>query len=538
MSLSFLVPSRTVLFVSEEALSVYAMGPKGPRMIESIPWESENFEQHVARIIVKDCARRPVLILNDMVEQHYRKERVIRGGVGVMDRQGMIRRKLNVAFPNYPIKAAFPLKERIAKTENAPAADIYIFAAVPGSNQFAHTIAATRESMASVSGFCLLPVESSDMLTALSEKISKGKKSKSRWVVFMGQHKNGGLRQIVTKNGELALTRMTPVAESDSDAENWARDVHQEFKATMSYLSRFGYQVEDGLDVILISNPASGEILEQMIEEDCNFASMTVAEAARLLGVPVGRQEDQRYADPLHVSWIGRKNKFVLPMKAAQIDQVSKPRQVAMLATLLLLAGAGFLGYQLLDQYSKVSKLHSDIDDGKQRFAQLQVQYQKEVKRKEALGFDVRLVQSSIAVYDRLQKQQIAPLGLFNGIGQALGKDLRVDRVNVARPAPSLLPQILTQGGTPLFAASLQMTYPSTTDIDKGNQEVRDLRGRLESFLPEHKVEVTKFLKDYEYVEEIVVETGDLETQDVQQDFVAEITIRGPEPKPEEEQIP
>ena len=540
MALSFLPSNRTILFVSDEALSIYSTGAKGPRLMETIPWEAADFEKNVAKVIVKDCGRRPVLIVNDMVEQHYRKERVIRGGVGMMDRAGMLKRKLNVAFPNYPIKAAFPLKEKIPKTETTPAADIYILAAVPGSNQFAQTLNAARESLASVSGFCLLPVEASDMLKALSDKISKTKKSSARWVVFMGQHRNGGMRQVVTKNGELALTRMTPVAEDDSNSTVWAQDVHQEFKATMSYLSRFGYQAEDGLDVIVIANSEAGEALEQLIEEDCNFAAMTVSEAARLLSVPVGRQEDQRYVDPLHVAWIGRKNKFILPMKAAQIDQVSKPRQGAMVATLLLLAGAAFMGYQFINQYAAISKIYSELDDGSQRHAQLQVQYQKEVQRKEELGFDVRLVQSSIAVYDQLQQEQVKPLDLFNGVGKALGKDLRLDKMNISRPAPSALPQLLDQatGGTsPVFVASMQMTYPSTTNIDKGNEEVSDLRGRLQSLLPGHKVEVTKFLKDYEYVEEIVVETGDLEKNDVKQDFVAEITIKGPEKKAEEEPV-
>lgn len=542
MTASFLIPNRTVLLVTDEALYIYSTGSRGVRLVETVPWEAENFEQNVATVISRDCNRRPVLILNDMVEQHYRKERVMRGGIGVMDRAGMLKRKLNVAFPSYPVKAAFPLKEKIPKTEQSSAADIYIFAAIPSSNQFLKTIAATRESLASVAGFSLLPVESSDMIKALSAKISKAKKGGSRWTVFIGHHKNGGLRQIVTKNGELALTRMTPISESEGNVENWAQEVHQEFKATMSYLSRFGYQAEDGLDVIIITNPTAGEALEKLIEENCNFVALTVSEAARMLNLSVGRQEDARYADPLHVAWAGRKNKFILPMKAAQIEQVSRPRQAAMAASVLLFFGLAFLSYQLFNYFQALSSLHGDISTGTERQAQLNVQYQKEVQRKEELGFDVRLVQSSIVVYDDLQENQIRSLGLFNGIGTALGKDLRIDKIKVNRPDATIVNALFNQveqTSPPLFAASMQMTYPSTTNIDKGNQEVKDLRGRLESLLPDHKVEVTKFLKDYEYVEEIVVETGDLETENVQQDFVAEILIQGPAPKKEsEEQVP
>jgi hypothetical protein len=82
----------------------------------------------------------------------------------------------------------------------------------------------------------------------------------------MGQHRSGGLRQIVVKNGEIALTRMTPIAENDENSAAWVEDVVQEFKATMSYLSRFGYSPDEGLEVILIANPEPGELAGEKIE--------------------------------------------------------------------------------------------------------------------------------------------------------------------------------------------------------------------------------------------------------------------------------
>ncbi|MCD8520195.1 MAG: hypothetical protein LRY36_01405 [Alphaproteobacteria bacterium] len=72
------------------------------------------------------------------------------------------------------------------------------------------------------------------------------------------------------------------------------------------------------------------------------------------------------------------------------------------------------------------------------------------------------------------------------------------------------------------------MTFPSTTDIDRGNKEVADLRDRLEILLPGHAVTVEKFLKDYEFVDELVVETGQAKKNDLSQDFVASIKIEGP----------
>ncbi|MGH1376469.1 MAG: hypothetical protein ACRBCK_08990 [Alphaproteobacteria bacterium] len=527
MSLSFLTPSRTVLMISDDALFIYMISSKGVKLVEVVPWSAENFEDNVSDIIAKDCGGKPVLILNDMVEQHYRKEKVPR--VSVLDKQNVLKRKLKVAFPNYPVRAALPLKEKIAKTSKTLAASVYIFAAIPASDAFAKTMSATRRSLAPVAGFCLLPVESSDMIKKLSEKVTaKGEKA-AKWTIFIGQHQNGGLRQVVIKDGELALTRMTPIVENDDDPALWVSEVHQEFQATMSYLTRFGFDPDDGLNVILTAEHSTGEMVGDLIEAQCNFYSLTSEKAAKLLGVAVGAQDTGYHADALNVAWIGRKSRFILPMKARQIDNVSKPRQVAMLASLLLFLGGAFQAYQLLDVYQMLEENSGEIEDVSRRKAQLSLQYQKEVKRKEDLGFDIKLIQSSLSVYDNLEKKQLQILPLFYNIGRALGRDMRIDRVRVDRGRVSFSKKVLSGSKkVALFTAGMQLTFPSTTNAKKGNAEVQRLRSRLQQVLPDHVIKVTKLLEDYEYSEEIVIETGSVSKQTSAQDYVAEITIEGP----------
>jgi len=111
----------------------------------------------------------------------------------------------------------------------------------------------------------------------------------------------------------------------------------------------------------------------------------------------------------------------------------------------------------------------------------------------------------------------------------ALGKDMRIDRIQISRGEPSITSRIISnKPKTPLFVSSMQMTFPSTTDADKGNKEVEELRTRLQKLLPDHIVKVSKMLEDYEYSEEIVVETGDENTALSSQDYIAEISIEGP----------
>ncbi len=528
MSFSLFTPSRTVLMICDEALFIYSTSAKGVRLMDTVPWSVENFEEDVAIIISKDCGGKPVLIINDMVEQHYRKEKIPR--VSAMDKQNVVKRKLHVAFPNYPIRAALPLKEKVAKTSSSMAGSIYIFAAVPATEAFAKTMAATRRSLAAIVGFCLLPVESSDMIKKLADKLSVGNNEKAQWTIFMGQHKNGGLRQIVIRNGELALTRMTPIVENDDDPLAWAKDVHQEFQATMSYLSRFGFDPSDGLNIILLSESGTGDIVDELMTTPCNFYSVTIEDAAKLLKLPIGVQDTSYHADALHMAWVGRKTSFILPMKAKQIESVSKPRQLAAFASIVLLFCGTFQAYQMFDYVQQNLEINSSIKEVKQRKMQLDLRYSKEIKRKESLGYDIQLIQSSLALNDAFEEKQIDALHLLYNVGLALGRDMRIDRIDVKRGQKNFAQKIMNSNSkTPLFFADMQMSFPSTTNAEKGNREIEMLQGRLQKSLPDHMVSITKLLEDYEYSEEIVVETGDAKSAQSMQDYVAEISIEGPE---------
>lgn len=527
MALSFLAPSRTILMVSDDALFIYSVSGRGIKLVEPVPWSAENFEDNVATIIAKECGGKPLLIINDMVEQHYRKERV--PSVSVLDKNSIIKRKLEVAFPNYPVRAALPLKEKMAKTKDSLGGSVCLFAAVPATEAFTKTMEAAVRSLAPIAGFCLLPIEASDMIKKLSDKLVPKPDQGAKWTVFMGQHQGGALRQIVTKDGELALTRMTPIVENDNDSVLWSNEVHQEFQATMSYLSRFGFSHSDGLNVILISDVETGDIVCDLIKEECGFYNVTADDAIKKLGLPAVRQDTAYHADGLHIAWIGRKSKFVLPMRAQQIDTVSKPRQIAGIVSILLVLVSLFLGYQLFTNVQSLTKAHSEIADAQKMKAQLDLQLNKEIQRKKDLGFDIQLIQVALDAHKKFGKRHIDYFSLFESVGRALGADMRVDKISVSR-GKKLDPSAFIRGSKskPKFYASMQMTFPGSTDAEKGNQEVRDFQNRLQALLPDHVVEISKLLEDYEYSEALVVESRDSAAQSNKQDYIAELTIEGP----------
>ena len=62
MTASFLIPNRTVLLVTDEALYIYSTGSRGVRLVETVPWEAENFEQNVATVISKKTNKRSAIL--------------------------------------------------------------------------------------------------------------------------------------------------------------------------------------------------------------------------------------------------------------------------------------------------------------------------------------------------------------------------------------------------------------------------------------------------------------------------------------------
>lgn len=555
LSLPFLKVSRCVLLIGDEALSVYDVTGSGARLVETVPWATADFGVYVAEIISRACGKKPVLILNDMVEQYYRKERIPK--VGLLDKPSVVARKLAATFSAYPIRSALPLREKVktarggvpsgAKPSSpAPDGGIYLFAAVPASDAFTRTMEAVKLSMAPLAGFCLLPVESSDMVTQLAQNLSRKGRVRFRWAVFIGQHRGGALRQIVTKNGELALTRSTPVIEDDNNPAQWASEVHQEFKATMSYLSRFGYTPEDGLDVLVIASNEAGAILGEKVDVPCHYTSMTVGEAGRSLGLRVGRQDDDHFADPLHVAWAGRKSGFILPMRAHEVEKIHRPRQIAVAAMLLLLCGVGWLGWQISGHGQKWLELADQLDDARIAKSRIEREYQQEADTKKSMGFDVDLVRGTIGTHDRLDVESIHILPLVRGIGRALAPNMSVEKIRISRIDNKKQSSGFDAfGGAPSapekarYEAVIGMKFPPGIEPEEGVRAVNEIVVKLGEQLLGHKVTIRKQVADLAYSAQFEGASTQLpEKEQEKKEYEAEIAIESPEPPKSPEGVP
>ena len=101
--LSILSASKCVLLLSDDALCIYKVNSKGATLLNSYGWKIPDFEGEVAAALNHEVGDGSVYILNDAVEQHYRKEKINK--LPIFDKTNIINRRLNIAFPSYPTRA-------------------------------------------------------------------------------------------------------------------------------------------------------------------------------------------------------------------------------------------------------------------------------------------------------------------------------------------------------------------------------------------------------------------------------------------------
>lgn len=487
----FFPPSRAVIMMMDDGVCVHRVSGGSATYLDFVSWRIPDFELKLTSVL-NEAKVTSVLILNDAVEQHYRKERI--AIPTSFDKANIIKRRLNVAFPSYPMRAAIELSEQPGananKKEDGKDADKskpYLFAASPSTETFSRLIRSIRDTDYNLFGYGLLPIESAGMLKALAQKLADKRKapSKAEWTILIGQHRGGGLRQIVVRNSELALTRVTPVEEPKSGfSDVWAKDVSRELQATLSYLSRFGYSPDDGLNIIIIGSKEYADVMDGMISVPCNFESLTTTEAAKLLGIKLSFSDGDHYADGLHAAWSGRKINLELPLSAREIADISGPRKIASVAMILLTCALGVGLYEASVEAQGLYQNARNLEISNTQLADINRIYQEEIKKKESLGIDVNGITSSLDIDNRIQRQRIDILGLLKIVGGELNA-LRIDSFKFKNEGDVLWTSPSKTDLPPTRKATLELafSYAGNTNPQDGNKEMDDLVGRLNARL-------------------------------------------------------
>ncbi|MBE2192440.1 MAG: hypothetical protein IAE63_09700 [Alphaproteobacteria bacterium] len=534
---SLFSPTRCVLLIMDDGVGLFVSSRRGISFVDAYHWRESGFEEKLADAMERSGAT-SVVILNDAVEQHYRKEKV--PALSYFDKANIIQRRLNVTFPNFSMRAATvlmagtkALRESSLGDKETVKGDLYLFAAVPSTDVFARIMKAIAHVDLQIVGYGLLPVESTPMVDALVKKIAqkRGGSGGARWSILISQHRGGGLRQIVVRNSELALTRVTPVVEPDPDSPGaWSADVSQELQATLSYLSRFGYSPEDGLDIIVVGDPAYTEPLEAMIFAPCNYTVLTLREAASYVGVNVPKNEDGHYSDILHAGWVARKLALSLPLASREIDSVKRPRQVALGIMLLCSLGVAGVAGVAVDEAMKLYRATVNIDVAQQQKKKIDMIYAEELQRKERMGIDIPLIKGALQISRDISSVAVDPLVVLEAVAREL-QDIRLDGFEFTsvggEPAETLKSgEVLSQRNTQV---KLLLSFAGSIKPKEGNEEIDKLVVRLNERLDEigYKAEVTKVLQDLTFKGVVDSDVGITANRRSAQDrYDAEITVK------------
>ncbi len=549
MSLPISLPglSKNVLLVGDEGVSIFNVTGGGVKYIDHLAWLTPDFENKLTDTLRKDCPKKPIVILYDMVEQHYRKESVPK--VGAMDKANVVKRKVAITFPNYKMRAALPLKSKkgVESESKALGASPYLFAAVPSSELMSSLLRGVISSGLPISGLYLLPVEGVGLVNKLAKKIPS-KKSKSRWTLLMGQHSSGNLRQIVVRDGELALTRMTPFSEAQDNVEAWGQSIFREFKVTISYLSRLGYSPDDGIDVVLIGSEEATSFTADLIPADmASLFPMTVDQAATHSGIKTNVHQEADFADILYVAWAGQTNSFALPMSVESLGRATRPR---MIANTLMLAGTVGLLWFLFQAGLHTSEFLSVRADLQEREAQLrgaQETYAQLLDEKQREGYDIRLYKGAFAAEAELNAFALKPFSVLKGISLALGPVLSIDDIvirhddNTAVKFKNLdmIPsnvgrQFSINGLVPnnndeyRLYSKLSLTFASSVPQEEAQRILTNLVKQMEQRLPEYDVSILKAVRDRVYEYDVEGQIGAQNNEpEIKEDNTAVIEIRG-----------
>ncbi len=434
--------NRTVLSIMDDALYVYTAGFfSSVEFKAKLPWDDEAFVNKLSVLIDRECKGNPVVLLHDMIEQYYRKERIFTAGVGSLDKNMMISRKLAMVFPSYSIRAFVPLKKSKNDGPDAEKSDVFLFMAISNSQSLAMVINAIKKSQAHFLGIGLLPYESVTMVDSLADKLTSSNKNKAEWTLFLGQQKNGNVRQIVTKNGEVALTRMTQVIDAEtSSAKHWAIDVAKELQATMNYLGRLAFQADDGLNLILIADEDKGVELGKIVEGKFDFFSVTQQKAASLLNIKIGKGVTDSLSDYLHVGWMSKKITLDASLPLVSMDSVAQTRLAVSALSLFMGVGLFFSAYNLLGTAQKKIEATESYERHARQLRQVQVQYNKESDELSDTGLDLPLVQATHVVLDDLKKGNPDIVDMIKIVSDVVGQEniLSDFTLNVSPQALSL----------------------------------------------------------------------------------------------------
>lgn len=433
----------------------------------------------------------PLTLMFDVVEQQYRKETIPK--INFLDKKKVIQRKLAMAFPQQQMRAFLPSKQKPKEGDSMVA----LFAAMSPNLTVVQIMDAVLSSEVTVTGNMLLPVESTTLLTKMKASLHTQAKTpnRSRWAVLMTLHKTGGLRQIVTKDDELALTRLTPLAIDPYDTNALVDEMEREFAATLAYLSRLGYVQGDGLDMIIVSSETACQRFRQHAMPVTHLYPVTPVEAGRLAGLKLSQDPQEAvFSDILHAGWSGVQRKSLMPLSSPLMDKITEARRIAQGLIFILVLALGYAGWQVFVQQGNISMYENEILDINMRKATLQSEHDELAKKLNTLKYDPERTRVALETYDKIAGKTLHVEPLLEKIVKSIDKSSMIlQEIQVETMDPVVDPVAAAATGEMpkmQMTVTMKVGFVSNTSVESAALQTNALKDKLRQIFPDHDVTI------------------------------------------------
>lgn len=269
---------------------------------------------------------------------------------------------------------------------------------------------------------CLLPWEAVAMLQALSTALHIPPQG---WHMLLSLQESGGVRQIITRDGKLILTRLTPPLHKDTSAEDAAENLRRDIAASRGYLARLGLRDHDILHIVALLPESLSQALSTLNAPQDHIHPVTPQRAATLLNL--NPTTDEIFADTLYAAWCATHRprlRLWLPaiQKLRQTNTINKIlRHGAALSLLLMLGTLLYHGIPLAQLAFTNHALRNDVFNVENQTAEQQRRQPNAMPNSEQ-----RAAREVMKFYTA---PTVTPWPMINALATALPKNTRLEHL-------------------------------------------------------------------------------------------------------------
>lgn len=435
--------------------------------------------------------RAAVSVIFDTLDQAREEQEIPK--VNVMDRRKVMARHINMAFPGINLRGA-----RLIGEGETPRSLLYEFASVPLDGRVPGWVDFVESLPNDTRGFYAIASENVDIVEALLPEDTPAVEEGNHWRHLIGVNATGGFRQIIEKNGDLCLTRLTAAPPPETPPEEFADMIFRDFQATVTYIKRLGYVASDTLDLVILTAPDNRDAMSNVEWGIPRSVTMkTPHEAGVELGLGSIGREDQPFCDVLHAAWFSSKRAPALPLtrSVALGDAKDDLRDLAYLVSPYVAAASvvgcvGWIGWTLF----QTSNMNSDNAALQAELSRSQATLVQEQANLATLPYAAANMRNVFDVIESMKAGQIDITPMLNGLFRSLDGDAVIlDLIfSTEAPAGGGGRQSAARGAASYTVDVRMMLDDLITTADEAVQIAASLEERLkENFSEGFDVEMT-----------------------------------------------